>query len=419
MVAATRRDPLERTRDPLVCRVLLGLAFALLPATLLAHSLGESYGVLRAGPDTHTFTVTYNMRRDQFLQLADLRHAQDQAPLEVVAAAVRERYRLIAADGPCETTRPGATETEAFLQASFVARCSGRGAVKLYNDAFFDVLPDHLHFVRVSAADGSFLGERVMDRSSRSWVLPELPAFVPLPAITLRYAGLGVGHMALGLDHLAFLASILLLVRGMKPLVVAITGFTIGHSITLVLAVLGLAVPEGRLVEALIGLTVALVAAESVFHRQGRLGTYAAVVLASGAALTLWTALARGPDPLTMAGITVFFAAYLALTRERPAWLPGLTPLLTAFFGMIHGFGFAGSLLEIGLPTEQLAVALLMFNLGIEFAQLLIIAVLLLALALLREVVPAATTLAPPSRQLLSLTLVALGSFWFVDRAFV
>jgi hypothetical protein len=402
-----------------VCRVLLGFAFALLPATLLAHSLGESYGVLRAGPDAGTFTVTYNMRRDQFLQLADLRHAAEQTPLQTVAAAVRAHYRLISADGPCETTRFGATETDAFLQASFVARCPRGAVVELHNDAFFDVLPDHLHFVRVSSAGGSFLGERVMDRSSRSWMLPDVPASVPLAAVALRYAGLGVGHMALGLDHLAFLASVLLLVRGMKPLILAITGFTIGHSITLALAVLGLAVPNDRLVEALIGLTVALVAAEGVFHRQGRLGTYAAVVLASGAALTLWSALTRGPDPLTMAGITVFFAAHLALTRERPAWLPVLTPALTAFFGMIHGFGFAGSLLEIGLPVDQLALALLVFNLGIEFGQLLIIAALLLALALTREIVPAAATLAVPARHLLSLALVALGSFWFVDRAFV
>jgi hypothetical protein len=224
--------------------------------------------------------------------------------------------------------------------------------------------------------------------------------------------------MTFGFDHLAFLASILLLVQGLKPLVLAITGFTVGHSITLALAVLGLAIPDGQLVEALIGLTIALVAAESVFQRQSRLGTYAAVVFASGAALFLFSILRRGPDPQTLAGITLFFAAYLLLAQQRPKWLPGLTPLLTGFFGLIHGFGFAGALLEIGLPVEQLAVALLVFNLGIELGQLLMVTALLALLILLRRLTPAIAVLQEPARALAASALVALGTFWFVDRAF-
>ncbi|MFT4873496.1 HupE/UreJ family protein [Congregibacter sp.] len=397
---------------------VLWLIALLLPAPLFAHSLGESYGVLRAGPGERSFTVTYNMRRDQFLQLAELQNFANQTPLNIVASVVGARYQLYAADTPCEKTRLAATETSAFLQASFVATCPGSTSVELRNDAFFELLPDHLHFVRVSTSDGGFAGERVLDRTHRSWVLPETPS-TSLPDVAMRYARLGISHMTLGFDHLAFLASILLLVGGFKPLIFAITGFTVGHSITLALAVLGLAVPDGQLVEALIGLTIALVAAESVFRRQSRLGTYAAVIVGSGAALCLFSVLRRGPDPLTMAGITLFFAAYLLLTRERPAWLPAMTPLLTAFFGLIHGFGFAGSLLEIGLPVNQLAVALLLFNLGIELGQLLMVATLLAILLLLIRIAPAITAVQVPARNVLASALVALGMFWFVDRAFM
>ncbi len=404
-----------RHRMPLLATLLVTL---LCPASLFAHSLGESYGVLRAGPGERSFTVTYNMRRDQFLQLADLRYFSDLAPLRVVASIVDDHYQLYAADAACDKSRFASTETETFLQASFVATCPGDAPVALRNNAFFQLLPDHLHFVRVSAEDGGFVGECVMDRANRSWTLPRVSS-ASLADVALRYARLGIDHMALGIDHLAFLASILLLVRGVKPLILAITGFTLGHSLTLALAVLGFAVPDGQLVEALIGLTIALVAAESVFQRQGRLGSYAAVTVAAGAALVLWSTFLPGPDPLTMVGMTVFFSAYLLLSRERPGWLPGLTPILTGFFGLIHGFGFANSLQEIGLPADQLAVALLLFNLGIEAGQLLMVGVLLAAFALLVRLAPAAVAVQGPARNLLASALVALGTFWFVDRGFL
>ncbi|MEL7044034.1 MAG: HupE/UreJ family protein [Pseudomonadota bacterium] len=396
-------------------QTLVVLLMLLFPAPLFAHSLGESYGVLRAGPGERDFTVTYNMRRDQFLQLAALDSRE--APLGLVAAAVSDDYQLYVDGEACKQSRFAGQETRRFLQASFVATCPGPGAVELRNDAFFELLPDHLHFVRVSGTGGGFVGERVMDRANRSWTLPEASS-TSLSDVALRYARLGIDHMAFGFDHLAFLASILLLVGGVKPLVFAITGFTIGHSITLALAVLGLAVPDGQLVEALIGLTIALVAGESVFQRQTRLGTYAAVVFAAGAALVLWSVLRVGPDPLTMTGITLFFAAYLLLIRARPDWRLGITPLVTAFFGLIHGFGFAGSLLEIGLPVDQLAVALLVFNLGIELGQLLIVGALLVVLFLLLRIVPVIAKLEVPARHTLATSLVALGVFWFVGRGF-
>ncbi|WP_439107048.1 HupE/UreJ family protein [Congregibacter sp.] len=397
--------------------LIVWLLLALLPAPLHAHSLGESYGVLRAGPGEQSFTITYNMRRDQFLQLADLRYYAHQSPLDIVGSVVKDRYQLFTPTGACEKTRFATTETETFLQASFVATCPGEGPVELRDNAFFELLPDHLHFVRVSSVDGGFVGERVLDRANRVWALPEAPS-VALADVAARYARLGVGHMAFGFDHLAFLASILLLVGGVKPLVFAITGFTVGHSITLALAVLGLAVPNGQMVEALIGLTIALVAAESVFRRQSRLGVYAGAVFTGGAVIVLLGVFRSGPDPLTMVGITLFFGAYLLLTREHRAWMPGLTPLLTAFFGLIHGFGFAGSLLEIGLPGEQLAVALLAFNLGIELGQLLIVGALLLVLLLFARMIPAVKTLQIPASNVLAGALVTLGMFWFVDRGF-
>ena len=403
------------------------MLLCLVPAPLLAHSLGESYGLLRFSEDGRALTVTYNLRRDQFLQLADLSAFGAQAPLAVAADSVREGYEIFAGGEACERTRFAAIETELFFQASFVATCSSDDGIELRNHAFFDLLPDHLHFLRVSAEDGAFIGERVLDRSKRSWMLP-VAGSTSLVDVARRYAVLGIDHMLGGYDHLAFLASVLLLVGGWKALVLAITGFTLGHSVTLALAVLGLVVPNASLVEALIGMTIALVAAESVFRPRDRLALYAGVVLLVGAGLVLFAVLGSasgltGPDPLTMAGVTVFFAAYLLLSRDQPTWLPSLTPLVTGFFGLIHGFGFAGSLAEIGLPVEQLATALVAFNVGIEVGQLIVVAALLVVFAVLRRVAPPLSALVRgeqgPARTALAGALVSLGTYWFVGRAFV
>ncbi|MEA3643344.1 MAG: HupE/UreJ family protein [Lamprobacter sp.] len=402
---------------PLTALLLLPLLLLLHAPQLHAHSLGESYGVLRLDTTERRISVTYNMRRDQFLQLAEPQVFALRTPLEVLATTVRNRYQLRTAGAACTQSRFAVRESEAFLQASFVAVCPEPGPLSLHNDAFFDLLPDHLHFVRVSTTDGRLIAEQVQDRSMRDWVIPEVPSTALTP-LAQRYLRLGMDHMLFGFDHLAFLASVLLLAQGLKPLLLAITGFTLGHSVTLALTVLGFAVPSSALVEALIGLTIALVAAESVFLRQARLTTYALLVFGAGVLLATYSALRGWPDPIAMVGISLFFSAYLLLAERRPGWRPTLLPLLTAFFGLIHGFGFAGSLLDIGLPGEHLAVALAVFNLGIEISQVLIVAAVLALLAAMQRLVPRSVALSSAGHTALASALVALGMYWFAQRAF-
>ncbi|MBL4871298.1 MAG: HupE/UreJ family protein [Robiginitomaculum sp.] len=141
------------------------------------------------------------------------------------------------------------------------------------------------------------------------------------------YFLLGVTHILGGIDHLLFvLAVMLLIVRGRK-LFFAITAFTLGHSITLVLASLDIIRLDPSLVEALIAMSIVLMAYEAVRRLRGISG----------------------------------------LTLERP-WV------VTFSFGLLHGFGFAGALREIGLPKTDLPAALLFFNIGVEVGQLLFIA---------------------------------------------
>ena len=152
------------------------------------------------------------------------------------------------------------------------------------------------------------------------------------------YLGLGVEHILLGIDHLLFVLGLMLLVPGTRRLVATVTAFTIAHSVTLALAVLGVVnVPSGP-VEAIIALSIFFVAAEIVLLRHG-----------------------KG-----------------AMTARVP-WIVAGT------FGLLHGFGFAGAIAEVGLPHGDVPLALLLFNLGVEAGQLAFIAVVLGVLSLARR----------------------------------
>lgn len=176
--------------------------------------------------------------------------------------------------------------------------------------------------VRVERADGTSQVERL---------LPERPAFrvtasAGLGEVARSYLVLGVEHILGGVDHLLFVLALLLIVRGGWRIVGTVSAFTLAHSLTLAAATLGWVHVPGPPVEAMIALSIVFVAGEVVHGLRGR---------------------------------------------------PGLTaraPWVVAFaFGLLHGFGFAGALAEVGLPQKAIPVALLMFNVGVELGQLLFV----------------------------------------------
>ena len=145
------------------------------------------------------------------------------------------------------------------------------------------------------------------------------------------YFRLGIDHILFGFDHLLFVLALLLLVSDRWMLVKTITAFTLAHSITLSGAALGyLSLPQ-QPVEATITLSIAFVASELILAR---------------------------PNERRLS--------------ERSPWIIALA------FGLLHGFGFAGALKEIGLPQSDVPLALLAFNLGVEAGQLLFVAAMLI-----------------------------------------
>jgi hypothetical protein len=266
-----------------------------------------------------------------------------------------------------------------------------------------DVAPSHVHFARVRWPDGRS-AERLLSDGARGWTLadPEPPSFTGAVA-------LGVEHIVTGADHLAFVLALLLLGGTVGETVKLVTGFTMAHSVTLVLATLGWVRPEQAPVEALIGLSVALVAAENVWLAGGARSL--ALPLGIAGLLLALAALAPGSvPPLALVGLAVFAACHMV--RLGRASHPLSLRWTAAFaFGLLHGFGFASVLVDAALPAAALARVLVGFNLGVELGQ---VAVVLLVVPLLAY----AGRWRPALVEVGSAAVAGLGVFWFVSRAY-
>ncbi|MAE95373.1 MAG: hypothetical protein CL910_11990 [Deltaproteobacteria bacterium] len=286
------------------------------------------------------------------------------------------------------------------------------------SDVLKEVAPSHLHFARLRGGGGG-ITERVLNDSERSWRLPGTGPSDPGDAEgsgLLRYIRVGVDHIVTGYDHLVFLLGLLLLARRVGQVVTIVTGFTLAHSLTLALAALGRLQPEAAAVEALIGLSIALVAVENGWVLSGRGRALPAATVVGMLAMAGAAVLGAGAIPAgTLLGLALFTGCYFGLLGLLEAPLR-LRTAIAFCFGLIHGFGFAGVLTELALPQGRLIPALLGFNLGVELGQLVLVAICWPVLALLgrfrgglarRWVVELGTA-----------AVCGLGLYWMVARAF-
>ena len=232
-------------------------------------------------------------------------------------------------------------------------------------------------------ADGTVFSHRLLP-SSPSVVIPERPGVLD---VISTYTLLGIEHILIGIDHLLFVLALLLLVPDWRRLVWTITAFTLAHSVTLGAATLGVVSVSGAAVEATIALSILFLATELV--RGNRAGT-------------------QSTEP---AGAK---ASRSAIVDSRGGGLTVRYPWVVAFaFGLLHGFGFAGALAEIGLPEQAIPLALLFFNVGVELGQLMFIAAVLALLWALRRLKQEWPVW---SRGAAAYAIGSLAAFWLIER---
>lgn len=215
---------------------------------------------------------------------------------------------------------------------------------------------------RIEFSDGSTWVQRLTPQAPAA----DIPRTTSALEVVSVYLKLGIEHIVLGIDHLLFVLALLLVTRGTRQLVKTVTAFTIAHSVTLGLATLGFVHAPSAPVEAVIALSIVFVAAEIVRADRGRDGVTA-----------------------------------------RAPWIVAFT------FGLLHGFGFAGALSEIGLPQAHIPLALVCFNLGVEVGQLLFIAAVFTTVELLRRL---RISLPRWARLVPAYGIGSVAMFWVIQR---
>lgn len=260
------------------------------------------------------------------------------------------------------------TATGGNLVSTSLVSCPGGLAMRTIRIEYPYYNPSITTLIRLQAIDGNLL-TAVLPPDELAWTAPAEPTFL---SVAIDYLMLGIRHIWAGPDHLLFVAGLLLLARRRGKIFWAVTGFTIAHSITLSLAALNVFRLAVAPVEAMIALSI----------------------------LFLATEIARGDAR--------------SFSRRFPI-------VLSFVFGLLHGFGFASALGEIGLPRNELAAGLLFFNVGVEIGQLAFIAVIVTFVLAGRDIAPRlgrAERLNPARAGLAGAYCLGVpASFWFLQRA--
>lgn len=341
----------------------LAAALSLLAATPAgAHSGGSTgYAAVTVSGNAIRYRLTLSATGLPAVvveRLARVRTGDPEAAVWLLAT-VRRGVVLVADGARCEpgpgAIAPSPPETEdVSVTVDFACAASIR-RLAVRDETSAALGPGHHTLMKIEAA--GTVREGVLEPGAGPLELTLVEGDAPPPAG--GFVRLGVAHILTGIDHMLFLAALLLGAAGAVALLKTVTAFTVAHSATLALAVLGGVALPARVVEPVIALSIGWVAVENLLG--GR-----------------------------------------ALTRR---WLVSLA------FGLVHGFGFAGALAPLALPRASLAWALLGFNVGVEAGQLLVMALVVPFLAWSRR-----RGWEPALVRIGSLALIGLSGVWFVER---
>jgi hypothetical protein len=382
-------------------------------APVFAHTLSESLSSWRIDGDTVRlqFTVPDLEAKRVTPSGKDL---PSSAQLGHYLAA---RLAAFSGDQRCSLVEgPRALAASAgYYRYDLVFKCPTADDIRIHSAAFYDLVKSHTNFAHIE--DGGRFFEQILTQDHQEVPVAGAADGGELEnASFLTYVSMGIMHIFTGIDHMSFMLGLVLISRRVRDLLFVVTGFTIGHSLTLALAVTGVLRPEGQYIDALVALTIALIGAENIGD-----GTRhpLPVAIGLGAILFLmaggrYLGLGVTLPTLLLVGGGIFSVCYLMLTGQmRDAGRVRL--LVTLVFGLIHGFGFASNLLEMRLPANRLAELLLGFNLGVEIGQ---VTVVLGALAIAWALVRVRLAIPRPLfTDIAAAFLVGEGLCWFVQRS--
>ena len=298
--------------------------------------------------------------RPAFLRLTELSPGFDALPrfaAQFKQPQVDGRFLNLRVASNCEAGESTVQASDSALAENFILQCDAASLQSIQILGLERTLIDTL--VSISYRDGQTLNRIITGKNSTLVLADSTPA-VP------TYFALGIQHLLFGFDHILFLIMVLYLVKTPLAMLKVVTSFTVAHSLTLVATTLGWLHLSIAPIEALIAASIVLVAYENLRSRRTLIHLYPVIVVFS--------------------------------------------------FGLLHGLGFAGAFAELGLPRDSQVSALFLFNIGIEFGQLLIITVILLGVALIRKLNLAMHPFAFVAPCYFA---GAMASFWLIQRVWL
>jgi len=392
--------------------LLLSLVWLAAPAS--AHTRSETHSAWAIAGKTVRATFT----------VPDLESARLKQPNEAIVPGARvgaylaKHVGVTEAGKPCAVTEPMRPSGSAagYKRFETAFECPDNKALALEFHGFFELVSTHTNFAQVQTDDGKFV-EQLFDKDRQVLELSGEGSGNALESANFfEYIRMGIMHIATGVDHMSFLVGLVLISRRLKDLLFVVTGFTLGHSLTLALAVTGILRPHAEYIDALVALTIALIGAENIAVQTQRPELVALGMggLLIAMAVGKFFGLGGLPVLLTL-GAGLFSANYLMVSGHlRDAGR--LRLVVTLVFGLIHGFGFAAGLLEQQIPVNKLAQLLVGFNLGVEIGQISLVLTVIGLAALMVKLKLALPR--PIVTDVASAFLVGLGFYWFLSRSY-
>ena len=302
---------------------------------------------------------------------------------------------------------------EGSLNLSLNFECPSNKEIKIINNALFNLVQSHIHIARIYI-DNNLYTEKALFFNDQSIDLNEEKENNSFSNSFYKFFSLGLDHILSGYDHLLFILGLLLLVTNLKRLLLVITGFTIGHSLTLSLSVINIIQVKSSLVEALIGYTIMFVGLEYLYKENNDHRLSMIFITTLSLLLLIFGNLINPNFPyFLILGILLFSLGYFYLLKNLNSE-NNLLSIITIIFGLIHGFGFGGFLLGSKISSENIFSGLLGFNLGVEVGQIIFVLLILLIYKLLMTL--KITKIIEVMKNLSFFAVVFFGFFFFIQR---
>ena len=387
-----------------------------------AHYFSESHSKWNIdGVKVEGVFNVFEIEATRTLQLPEIQkylYEENLGESEAFVKYLEQRIKVISGNKSCEQLKPMQLieSEEGSINVSMKFQCEQKDAILIINNAFFDIIPSHIHIARVYEEDSIILEKALFynDQTINLETKNDKELNSNFLSSIFNFIKIGIDHILSGYDHLLFIAGLVLLISSIRKLFIVITGFTIGHSITLIFSTLGYTVPNMMLIESLIGFTIFFLGLEYYLQKTKKfkeiffiLSTLLILLLVLSLVKTILISY------LTMLGVIMFsigyFGLYVSLKDKNI-----LIYIVTVLFGLIHGYGFGSFLLRTEIENYNLIYGLLGFNIGVELGQIIFVLLLMTILKLMK--VLKLDELKLFFEKLIFVLIVSLGIFWFISR---